>query len=294
MKRLTIVATVIGAAFLAALIVLSYEGYKSLKSMRSDLHALSARVDSATRLAQQESAAAIASSKRADEAEAQAEQAATSRKQAEEEKQAADAGRQQAEAEKQAADAGRAQALTKAQQAAENAQKARENAEKAQDAMLRMRRQRQEELDHMQQALNRVVPTRRTPNGMVIVLKDATFRFAFDSANLNEKDRELLSRIAGILLVSKGYGLSIYGYTDDVGSAEYNQQLSVRRAQAVENYLAKAGLDQSIMRVKGYGSTSPLVPGDTAAARAQNRRVEIALADSSIQYVGQATPAQTR
>lgn len=242
---------------------------------------MSARVDSATRLAQQESAAALASSERADEAAAQAQAAALGRKQAEAAKEAADTGRNQAVAEMQAADAGRAQALAQAQQAAQKSEQAEEN-------MLQMRRERQQELDKMQQALNRVVPTRRTPNGMVIVLRDATFRFAFDSASLNEKDRELLSRIAGILLVSKGYGLSIYGYTDDIGTPEYNQQLSVRRAQAVEKYLEKAGLDPSIMQVKGFGKTEPLVRGDSAAARAQNRRVEIALADSSIQYVGQA------
>lgn len=256
--------------------------------MRAEVHALSARVDSATRLAQEESSAALAASERANQAAAEAQAAALGRKQAESAKQAADAAkkaadvdRQQAVAAMHAADAGRVQALSQARQAAEKA-------EQAEETMLQMRRQRQQELDKMQQALNRVVPTRRTPNGMVIVLRDATFRFAFDSASLNEKDRELLSRIAGILLVSKGYGLSIYGYTDDIGTAEYNQQLSVRRAQAVEKYLEKAGLDPSIMQVKGFGKTEPLVQGDSAAARAQNRRVEIALADSSIQYVEQA------
>lgn len=294
MQRLAIVATAIGALCLAALIVLSYAGYNSLKSMRSELHGLKSelhgldvKVASATQLAQQESEAALASSKRAEAAEAQAEAAALGRKQAEAAKEAADTGREQAVAAEQAAAAGRAQALARAQKAAEEAQQATEKAQQAQDAMLRMRRERQKELDEMQQALNRVVPTRRTPNGMVIVLHDATFRFPFDSASLNEKDRELLSRIAGILLVSKGYGLSIYGYTDDIGTAEYNQQLSVKRAQAVEKYLEKAGLDASIMHVKGFGKADPLVPGDTPAARAQNRRVEIALADSSIQYVRQ-------
>ncbi|MGH9608205.1 MAG: OmpA family protein [Bryobacteraceae bacterium] len=278
MKRLTIAVGALAAVFCAALIVLSLAGYRSLKSMRADLHTLSARVDSATRLAQRESAAALAANKQAQQAKMQAEAAAMGRQQAEAEKQAADAGRLQAEVAKQAAITSRSQALAKARQAAENAQN-------AQAQMLKMREERKKELDQMQQALNRVVPTRRTPNGMVMVLQDANFRFAFNSATLNEKDRELLSRIAGILLVSKGYGLSIYGYTDDVGTAEYNQKLSVRRAKAVKDYLAQAGLDPSIMTAKGFGKKNPLVPGDSAAARAQNRRVEIALADSSIQYV---------
>jgi outer membrane protein OmpA-like peptidoglycan-associated protein len=281
LKRLTIAVAALAAVFCAALIVLSLAGYRSLKSMRADLHTLSAKVDSATQLAQQESAAALAASKQAQQARVQAEAAAMGRQQALAEKHAADAGRLQAEVAKQAAVAGRSQALAKAQEATENAQE-------AQAQMLRMREERKRELDQMQQALNRVVPTHRTSNGMVMVLQDANFRFPFDSSKLSEKDRELLSRIAGILLVSKGYGLSIYGYTDDVGTAEYNQKLSVRRAKAVKDYLAQAGIDPSIMSVKGFGKTNPLVPGDSPAARAQNRRVEIALADSSIRYVGKA------
>jgi outer membrane protein OmpA-like peptidoglycan-associated protein len=255
--------------------------------MRAELDTLNARVNDATRLAQQESAAAIASSQRAEDAAARATEAATGRKQAEQEKQLADATRTQALTEAQ-------QATESAQRASENATRARENAQKAEDQMTQMRREREEELNHMQEALNRVVHTRRTPNGMVIVLPDSSFRFGFDSAELSEKNRELLSRIAGVLLVSKGYGLAVYGYTDDVGSAEYNQQLSMRRAKSVENYLIKAGIDSSILTAKGYGKTSPLVPGNTPAARAQNRRVEIALADTSIKYIGEAAPSQGR
>lgn len=144
----------------------------------------------------------------------------------------------------------------------------------------------------MQEALNRVADTRRTANGIVISLPNSIFRFDFDKADLNQHNRELLSRIAGILLISKGYGLSVFGYTDDVGSAEYNQQLSVRRAKAVEDYLVQAGIDPAIINVKGYGKTSPLVEGTSADRRAQNRRVEIALTDSSIRFDGQAGSPQ--
>src|SRR6185437_13547005 len=170
-----------------------------------------------------------------------------------------------ANAASQAADqaAARAEAVSAAQQAAEQAKQ-------AQDQMSQMRREREEELNRMQEALNRVVETHRTPNGMLIVLPNSTFRFDFDSAELSQKNKELLSRVAGILLVSKGYGLSVFGYTDDVGTEEYNQQLSERRAKAVQDYLIHAGIDESIVRVKGYGKTSPHVAGTSAAARGQN------------------------
>ena len=250
----------------AAFAVLDYSGYRSLKEMRADLKALQREVNDATKLAQEESAAVAAASNRAIEAAARAEIAAQ--------------GRQQAEQQKEQAESGRAEALSTAQQA-------NQQAKQAQDEMAQMRREREEELNRLQQALNRVAETRRTSNGMVMILPNSIFRFDFDSAELNQRNRELLSRIAGILLVSKGYGLSVFGYTDDVGTPEYNQQLSLRRAKAVEDYLVQAGIDPAFINVKGYGKTSPLVDGTTADNRAKNRRVEIALTDSSIKFTGE-------
>jgi outer membrane protein OmpA-like peptidoglycan-associated protein len=150
--------------------------------------------------------------------------------------------------------------------------------------MIEMRKEREAELDRMQQALNKVVETRRTANGMVISLPNSVFRFEFDKADLSQHNREILSRIAGILLASKAYGISIFGYTDDVGSPEYNKELSLRRAASVKDYLVQAGIDPGIINVKGYGATSPLAEGDSSASRAKNRRVEIALTDSSVRF----------
>jgi outer membrane protein OmpA-like peptidoglycan-associated protein len=276
-KRLAVVAGLV--VVVAALATVDYKGIQSIKNLEAQVASLRQDVNSATQLAQEESAAAAAASQRADVAAARAEAAA--------------AGRQQAEAQKQQAEQDRAQALTSEQQAAQQAKAAQDQAKQAQDQLAQIRQQRQQELDRMQEALSKIVDTRRTPNGMLITLPDSTFRFNFDSAELNQKNRELLSRVAGILLVSKGYGLSVFGYTDDVGSDDYNQQLSMRRAKSVEDYLVKAGIDPAIINVKGYGKTSPLVPGTTTLARAKNRRVEIALTDSEIKYVGE-TPSGDR
>jgi outer membrane protein OmpA-like peptidoglycan-associated protein len=276
-KRLAVVAGLV--VVVAALATVDYKGIQSIKNLEAQVTSLRQDVNSATQLAQEESAAAAAASQRADVAAARAEAAA--------------AGRQQAEAQKQQAEQDRAQALSSEQQAAQQAKAAQDQAKQAQDQLVQIRHERQQELDRMQEALSKIVDTRRTPNGMLITLPDSTFRFNFDSAELNQKNRELLSRVAGILLVSKGYGLSVFGYTDDVGSDDYNQQLSMRRAKAVEDYLVKAGIDPAIINVKGYGKTSPLVPGTTTLARAKNRRVEIALTDSEIKYVGE-TPSGDR
>lgn len=268
MKRLLpilgIVVVVAGLGWLA------YLGSKRLNAMDHRIADLSTQVNEATQLAKEEAAAVNAASQRANEAATRAEIASGARVQAEQQKAQAEAG--QAQAEQQ-----RTQAETAAKQAADQAQQAR-------NEMETMRKQREQELNQMQEALSRVVETRRTSNGMVMVLPDSVFKFDFDSAELKPKNRELLSRIAGILLVSKGYGLSVFGYTDDVGSAEYNQKLSERRAEAVRNYLVQAGIDASIVNTKGYGKTNPLVHGASTEARAKNRRVEIALTDSEIKY----------
>jgi outer membrane protein OmpA-like peptidoglycan-associated protein len=261
------------AAVICTLAVVGYESYQWVKRTNDGMAALSRQVDEALQLAQKEAAAVNAASARANEAAARAEMAANARNEAEQQKRLADEQRQQAQM-------GQAQAEVAAEQAAQQANAAR-------NELAALRKQREQELDHMQEALNHVVETRRTPTGMVMVLTDATFKFDFDKADLRPKSREILSRIAGILLASKGYGLSVFGYTDDVGTAEYNKKLSVRRADTVRDYLVGAGIDPSIINASGYGKTNPLVKGTTEAARAQNRRVEIALTDSEIHYAGE-------
>jgi outer membrane protein OmpA-like peptidoglycan-associated protein len=262
-KRFLFAALVVVVAGLIGYSI--YYANRRLNAMDARIGELSTQVTEATQLAKEESVAASAAVGRATEAAARAEIAAGARVQAEQQRDQAQAGQAQAE---------------------NAAQQAQTQAQQAKDQLDALRKQREEELNQMQQALNKVVETRRTPNGMVMVLPDSTFKFDFDSSDLKPKNRELLSRIAGILMVSKGYGLSVFGYTDDVGTKEYNQKLSERRAQAVRNYLVQAGLDASIVNTKGYGKTNPLVPGDSAAARAKNRRVEIALTDSEIKYTG--------
>jgi outer membrane protein OmpA-like peptidoglycan-associated protein len=230
--------------------------YRRLESMDAKLQQLEWKVD---RTGQDASAAAA----RAEAANIQATGAADSAK-------AAASARAQAEQLQKHAESIQAQAETAARQ--------------AKDEMVQMRQEREAELNHMQEVLSHIVETRRTQNGMVISLTDNTFKFDFDSSDLKPKNRELLSRIAGILLASKSYGLSVFGYTDDVGTADYNQKLSVRRAKAVRDYLVESGIDPGIVTVKGYGKTSPMLQGTSEAVRAKNRRVEIALTDTTIRY----------
>jgi outer membrane protein OmpA-like peptidoglycan-associated protein len=58
----------------------------------------------------------------------------------------------------------------------------------------------------------------------------------------------------------------------------------LKRAKTVQDYLIQSGIDPAIINIKGYSKTSPLVAGTSAESRAKNRRVEIALTDSSIKF----------
>lgn len=145
-----------------------------------------------------------------------------------------------------------------------------------------MRRKQEAELDRLEKALSRVVETRRTALGVVMSLGNESIKFDFDQARLKPENRELLSRIAGILLTSADYRIDVYGHTDDVGTEEYNQSLSERRAQAVRDYLVEAGVDPAIISTEGYGKSRPRAEGIDEQARSRNRRVEIAVVNTRI------------
>lgn len=186
------------------------------------------------------------------------------------------------------ADAARAQSLSEAQQAQQQAATAKHEASLAEQKAEEYRQQREQELAHLQQVLSHIADTRRTANGLVVTLGSNSVRFDFDKADIKPQDREVLSRVAGVLMSVEGYSIHIFGYTDDVGTQDYNLKLSERRAQAVRDYLVQSGLDPKIITTKGYGKSDPRVSGDSAAAHAANRRVEIGLVDSTIHLAGSA------
>ena len=233
-------------------------------------------------------------SARTDQAEARARQAADQAAASEAAAQRAAEGRQAAETQsaeaRQEADASREQADAARQQA----DSARETAARAQAEAQEIRKKAEAEINRLYDALGSVAETRRTALGLVMNLGGDRLKFEFDKAELRPEDRELLSRIAGILMTSTDttMSLSVNGHTDDVGSDAYNQKLSERRAEVVRDYLVKAGLPAAALSVTGHGKSVPLVPGTSDAARAKNRRVELGIADSRLRprRPGSATP----
>ena len=171
-----------------------------------------------------------------------------------------------------AAAEGRSVAEAQAAIARQEAERKQQLAKEAQQELDAMKQRRDEELDRMHEALARIAKTRRTASAMVIELAQESFQFDFDSAELRQPNREILSRIAGVLLASKGYRLAVHGHTDDVGAASYNMQLSQRRADAVADYLKKCGIGDDVVSTQGFGKASPRVQGTDSQSRQKNRR----------------------
>jgi outer membrane protein OmpA-like peptidoglycan-associated protein len=209
-----------------------------------------------------------------------AEEALTRAIAAEENAQEAARTRVIAEEARRSADLERANAEALAASAAADAAAARREAEQ-------VRQERQAELDRLERTLGEFVETRRTALGLVMNLGTDAIEFEFDRTDLGFEERELLSRISGVLLTSSGYSVYVYGHTDDVGTEEYNQMLSERRAESVRDYLVESGINADILTTRGYGQSSPRVEGTSAEARASNRRVEIGVVDVTLDVLGE-------
>ncbi|SHH40965.1 OmpA family protein [Cognatishimia maritima] len=111
----------------------------------------------------------------------------------------------------------------------------------------------------------------------LIVTLPQDILFATDSTFVRSDLQRDLRAIAGNLLAYPNSTIQILGHTDNTGSAAYNQDLSLRRAQAVTAVLQDAGVPSSRMRAIGRGEDQPVASNLTAEGRAQNRRVEIVI-----------------
>jgi outer membrane protein OmpA-like peptidoglycan-associated protein len=233
----------------------------SVRRLEGELARLSQQTDGLNRLVERAQQQAQTSAQQASDAAVNAREAA-----------------QQRDSAKQAQSNSEAQAQLAHQQAAVEQQKADQAAQQAEE----YRQARESELQQLQQALGQIAETRRTAMGLVMTLDSKSIRFDFDKANIKPEYRDILNRIAGILMTLQGYTVAVYGYTDDIGTQTYNLQLSQRRAEAVRDFLVQAGIPQTTLSAKGFGKSDPRVHGASDQARAANRRVEIGIVDSKL------------
>ncbi len=99
-------------------------------------------------------------------------------------------------------------------------------------------------------------------------------QFETDKDVIKKSSYPTLDKIVEVMKTNPTYMLSIGGHTDDVGSEEYNQVLSEKRAGSVRRYLIEHGVEESRIASKGYGKTMPIADNTTVEGRALNRRVE--------------------
>jgi hypothetical protein len=124
----------------------------------------------------------------------------------------------------------------------------------------------------LRQQLSLILETRETARGLIVNVSDVLFDF--NQATLKPGAREKLAKVAGILGSHKGLKIEIEGHADSIGSDDYNQRLSERRAQSVGAYLSEQGAREAIVGTVGFGESRPVATNGTAAGRQQNRRVE--------------------
>lgn len=99
--------------------------------------------------------------------------------------------------------------------------------------------------------------------------------FDLGKATLKSESAPELKRILQVMSENKALVIEISGHTDNTGSDEINNKLSLERANAVKDYLLKGGIDTARIRTKGYGKTKPKADNATEEGRQINRRVEI-------------------
>lgn len=138
---------------------------------------------------------------------------------------------------------------------------AREDAERARQELAVLRNQFAE------------LQAEQTERGLLLTLRDVLFDF--NEADLKSGAQRQMAELATYLKQYSERPIRIEGFTDSVGSEEYNQALSEERAEVVEEALVRNGVDPARIVTRGYGEEYPVAGNDTDTGRAQNRRVEI-------------------
>ncbi len=169
-------------------------------------------------------------------------------------------------AEREAAEAARQAALAESERLRQRADAAERD-----QAELRARLQAQ---------LNSILETREDARGLIVSMPDVLFDF--DRYSLRPGAREKLAKVAGVVLAYPDLRLEIEGHTDSLGTDDYNQRLSERRADSVLSYLREQGINPGAIVARGFGEARPIVTNDTAEGRQQNRRVELVVSGESI------------
>ena len=154
---------------------------------------------------------------------------------------------------------------------------------------LQARYQQEQAANQKLHAANTQLQAKLAPQGTQTYTVAADLLFVPGNFDVTQNGQAALNDIAGKLSVLKSGKIKVSGYTDDQGIGESlkkqgiktNLDLSTKRADVVANYLRTHGVEAKLISAKGYGDTHPVAPNNTAAGRAQNRRIEIVVEGAS-------------
>ena len=119
------------------------------------------------------------------------------------------------------------------------------------------------------------VSTRMGDRGLVVTLTDVLFEF--NQANVQGPFGPMLDKLGSFLAGNPEYSISVEGHTDSLGSEDYNQDLSERRAASVADGLRARGAPAAAIYTLGFGELRPISSNDTEQGRRLNRRVELVI-----------------
>ena len=212
-------------------------------------------------------------------------QAQSAQAEAEQARRAAAAEASTAEKAKKEAEASQARALSEAEKAERSKKEAeqarlqsREEADKAEKAR-RETEQAKAEIDQFLKDLSDL-QGKMTERGIVLTMGDVLF--SFGKADLSAGAVRNLDKITGFLEKHPDRNLLIEGHTDSIGSDEFNQALSQKRADAVKEALVGKGIVPDRIATKGYGKKFPVAGNDTESGRQMNRRVEVVILNEGV------------
>jgi outer membrane protein OmpA-like peptidoglycan-associated protein len=165
-----------------------------------------------------------------------------------------------------------------AQTDAANSRRSAESAQQQSDTAWRQTADARDHATQLEQQLSDL-KAKQTPRGLVITLSDVLF--SSNSSTLTSVGLNAINRLADVLNENPHRRVQVEGFTDNVGSARSNEQLSDRRASAVRNALTTRGISGDRIQLHGYGEANPVADNNTESNRQLNRRVEIVLSDDS-------------
>ncbi|MFQ3173726.1 MAG: outer membrane protein OmpA-like peptidoglycan-associated protein [Flavobacterium sp.] len=135
-------------------------------------------------------------------------------------------------------------------------------------------------MDKQARQIDEVLPgaeVKRVGEGIQLVLNENAVRFDTNKSTLTATAKANLDKLVPVFLEYPDTDITIFGYTDITGPADYNLKLSGERAASVRNYLVGKGLSSSRFNVTGLGIANPIATNETEQGRSENRRVEFAI-----------------